>query len=71
MNKVEEIFKSWSIAFNPNDEQFEKAQKRLQICNACENKKEGALGSYCGLCGCLLKAKIYSPEENACPIQKW
>jgi hypothetical protein len=70
MNKIVEIFKAWNIAFNPNDSQSALAAKRIEICNSCENKKEVPI-IHCGLCGCALKAKIYSPVENACPAGKW
>lgn len=70
MNKVIEIFKAWNIAFNPNDSQSALAAKRIEICNSCENKKTMPI-IHCGVCGCALKAKIYSPVENACPAGKW
>ena len=39
MNKIEEIFKSWGISINPNEEQAKLASDRIQICNTCEHKK--------------------------------
>jgi hypothetical protein len=71
MTKVEEIFKSWAISFNPTDAQAEKAAARIQICDICEHKKEGTFGPFCSLCGCPLRSKIYTPLENACPLKKW
>lgn len=70
LNKVAEIFQSWRIQYDPNMEQSELAARRIQICNECENKKEVPV-IHCGLCGCLLKSKIYSPNIGACPKDKW
>ncbi len=72
MNKVEEILKSWAIQLSPSSEQNELAAKRLEICNVCENKKQNAIGVYvCGICGCVLKSKVFTPAERGCPIDKW
>lgn len=77
MSKIEEIFKSFSIAFNPNDEQYELASMRIEICNACEFKNNSVPGiSRCSVCGCALKGKIYTPktyldEGGSCPKEKW
>ncbi len=70
MNKLVEILKSWGIAINPNERQSKLAEARIQICDACEHKKTSPT-VHCGVCGCLLKGKIYSPVENACPEGKW
>ena len=70
MNKIEEIFKAWKIAFNPNDIQSELAGKRMEICDGCESKKTIPI-IHCGECGCALKAKVYSPKVGACPKGKW
>lgn len=70
MNKVEEIFKAWNISFNPNDEQYDLAVKRLTICEGCEFKSDAVI-KHCTVCGCALKAKIYSPVMNSCPKGKW
>ena len=81
MNKIEEIFKSWRISFNPNDEQSDLASKRIEICDGCEHKEMLNIGEIdifarCNLCGCALKAKIFTPKTyqdvgGTCPIQKW
>lgn len=71
MNKVEEIFKSWNISFNPNDEQSELASKRIEICNGCEFKKTTLGVNQCSVCGCALKGKVFSPVKGACPKGKW
>ena len=70
MNKALEIFKAWAIMFNPDDAQAELATERIQICETCEHKKTNPM-IHCGLCGCALKAKIYSPVKGACPAGKW
>lgn len=70
MNKVEEIFKSWAIALDPNRDQAELAQERIQVCDTCENKKTDPY-LHCGLCGCPLQGKIYTPVTKGCPDGRW
>jgi hypothetical protein len=70
MAKVKEIFSAWGIMFNPNDAQAELATERIQICNMCENKRNEPV-IHCGMCGCALKAKVFSPVNGACPAGKW
>jgi hypothetical protein len=81
MNKIEEIFTAWRISFNPSDAQSDLASERIQICDACEFKEMVALGpvdifTRCKICGCALKAKIYTPityrdPGGSCPHGKW
>jgi len=71
MNKIEEIFKSWNISFNPDFKQNEMASKRIEICNSCEHKIRQIGINRCSVCGCALKAKIFSPVKGACPKGKW
>lgn len=71
MNKVEEIFKAWNIAFNPDNEQAELASKRIEICNSCEHKVTNLGINRCSVCGCALKGKVFSPVKGACPKGKW
>ena len=71
MNKIEEIFKSWNISFDPNNKQSEIASQRIEICNSCEHRKTTIYINTCGVCGCLLKGKIFSPVVSACPKGKW
>jgi hypothetical protein len=72
MNKIQEIFSAWNISFNPNDNQSELALKRIEICNSCEHKKQNALfKNVCDLCGCSLKAKVFTPVLGACPDGRW
>ena len=70
MNKIEEIFKAWGIMLDPNDIQSELAGKRMEICDDCDSKKTTPF-IHCGECGCVLKAKVYSPKIGACPKGKW
>jgi hypothetical protein len=71
MNKVEEIFKAWNIAFNPDNEQSELASKRIEICNSCEFKVTNLGINRCSVCGCALKGKVFSPIKGSCPKGKW
>jgi hypothetical protein len=81
MTKVEEIFRAWSIAFNPNDAQIDLAAMRIQICNGCFYKRSIEVGNKeilmrCGECGCALKGKIYTPKTykdpgGSCPKDYW
>jgi len=72
MNKIIELFTAWGVSFNPNSKQLELASKRLEVCNSCEHKgKNTFFKNVCGVCGCSLKAKVYSPVKGACPIKKW
>ena len=70
VKKATEIFKAWKISFNPDEKQAELAAKRITICNGCEFAAEKPI-RHCTVCGCALKAKIFSPEKNACPKDKW
>lgn len=70
MNKIEEIFRAWSIAFNPNEAQNGLAIKRLEICESCEFKSDVPI-KRCTVCGCALKGKVFSPVTGACPKGKW
>lgn len=74
MNKLVEITKAWIIAANPTPEQKALAEVRASICDLCEHKTyTKALDIYtCGLCGCLLSKKIFSPKgPDACPDHRW
>jgi len=71
MNKLQEIFKAWNIAFDPDNEQAELAAKRIEICNSCDKKVTNLGINRCSVCGCALKGKVFSPVKGACPIGKW
>jgi hypothetical protein len=72
---ITDIFSSWVTALNPNDVEVELAKKRLAICNSCEFKREVFKNQNwsitCKACGCPIKVKIFSKEENSCPENKW
>ena len=69
---MEEIFKSWGIDYNPNDERNELASKRIEVCNSCPNKKEmEGVKNVCSLCGCMLKTKVFTSEMGQCPEDRW
>lgn len=71
MNKLQEIFKAWNIAFDPDNEQAELAAKRIEICNSCDKKVTNLGINRCSVCGCALKGKVFSPVKGACPEGKW
>ena len=70
MTKIEEIFHSWRIALDPNEQQSELASERIKICDEFEFKNTIPI-IHCGECGCALKGKIFSPVKGACPHNKW
>jgi hypothetical protein len=72
MNKIKEIIIAYANAFNPTKEQKEVAEKRLEICMACEFWIQSIIKDYCSKCGCPTKAKVFSPAgADACPEKKW
>ena len=73
MNKFIEIARSWITAVSPTEEQQQRAEQRIAVCNDCEFRKYNNVGDFyfCGVCGCPLKGKIYSPVEKSCPENKW
>jgi hypothetical protein len=75
MLKLVEIAKAWIAAANPTPEQQRIANIRISICDSCPNKKPlPQFNIYsCGLCGCPLDKKIFSPlsGEQACPDKRW
>ena len=71
MNKIQEIFKAWNIAIDPNEKQAELASKRIEICNSCEYKVTNLGINRCSVCGCALKGKVFTPAVGACPKGKW
>jgi hypothetical protein len=72
MNKIKEIIIAYATALNPTDEQKEVAEKRLEICMACEFWVQSAIKDYCDKCGCITSVKVFSPVgSDACPEKKW
>jgi hypothetical protein len=75
MLKLVEIAKAWIAAANPTPKQQQIAGYRISVCDNCPNKEyHKHLNMYtCGLCGCPLDKKIFSPlpGEQACPDKRW
>jgi len=75
MLKIVEIAKAWIAAANPSPGQKEIAEHRISICDSCPHKSyQKHLKLFtCGLCGCPLDKKIFSPlpGEHACPDRRW
>lgn len=46
------------------------SEKRLDICNNCEYRKNSPLGDICEKCGCVLDAKTRLIDEH-CDLDKW
>lgn len=82
MSKVNNILSGWKNFIAKSEVSEEIAVKRAVHCVSCVELKEGRLlnlikddlkeieGFYCGLCYCLLSAKLRS-EKETCPINKW
>lgn len=70
-----DILEAWIIAGNPTKIQKELSEKRAEICESCEFKKEIIKGIKlsikCSKCGCPLAKKIFTNSYNACPMNKW
>jgi hypothetical protein len=75
MFKLVEIAKAWIAAANPTPDQKQIANYRISVCDTCPHKSHiGKIDVYvCGLCGCPLNRKIFSPlpGEQACPDKRW
>ena len=75
MLKIVEIAKAWIAAANPTDDQKTIADHRILVCEKCEHMRyyKNLDLHTCGLCGCPLKGKIFSPlpGEQACPDKRW
>jgi len=70
---IVEIIQAWKISYNPTSEQQKIAEVRAAICDGCEFKEFKKLrrGFTCTACGCPIAKKIYSPNPNSCPKNKW
>jgi len=75
MLKLVEIAKAWIAAANPTPEQEQIAKYRASVCDGCPHKNYNkTVDTYtCGLCGCPLSKKIFSPlpGNEACPDKRW
>ena len=72
---LKKIFTAWVTSLKPTDKEKELAEKRLEICNSCPSKiekfKNQEWSFRCGECGCPIKRKIFTMENDACPLNKW
>jgi hypothetical protein len=70
-NPLKEIALAYANKINPTPEQFNRAEKRLSVCMACEYRKKAWL-EYCDLCSCAIQGKIYVPvDARGCPDSRW
>jgi hypothetical protein len=55
-----------------NGEVLSIAKDRVDVCLTCENFTQNQNKDYfCRKCGCSTRAKIFSPNKEECPEQKW
>jgi hypothetical protein len=75
MINLKDIFNSWITYYNPSETELKRAEERFEICSSCEFKKElfkkKKWTLYCGVCGCVIHAKVYSSVISPCPKDKW
>jgi ribosomal protein L37E len=75
MLKIVEIAKAWIAAANPTPEQKAVAEYRISVCGKCPHRQyQKQFDTHtCGLCGCPLSKKIFSPVEGkqSCPDTRW
>lgn len=65
-----EIIRSWATRVRPSEKQKQDAEQRLQICNQCPAIVRNPI-MRCRVCGCPLRAKVFSPKSDACPQHRW
>lgn len=70
---IKEILSAWKAKVKPTSAQKDLAKQRAEICDKCDKvgKRDVSGQEYCTVCGCYLKAKVYSYKEGACPEGKW
>lgn len=72
---IKEIIEAWIIAGNPNKIQEELAEKRMEICKSCTERKEIIknikISHICGKCGCPIQKKVFTNGYDPCPLHKW
>ena len=68
---LKKIAKAWITAANPTPAQAELAGKRMNICDSCDKKGTKLKIVVCTQCGCPLSKKIFTMENDACPLNKW
>ena len=65
-----EILQSWYRSVKSTEEQKKIAEQRLQVCDQCPAISRNPI-LRCRVCGCPLKAKVFSPKQDACPQHRW
>lgn len=64
----------WDSYFGPEDLK-ELAKQRLEICEACPSRKVAFRKllpfPQCSECGCPIGKKVFSYQQNDCPLKKW
>lgn len=81
MNRVIEIASAWFNVLNPSQDSIELAKERLNVCSTCDSLREvdvkimnmQVVDTYhmCGVCGCPIRGKVFTPKEQGCPLNKW
>ena len=75
MLNIIEIVKALIISFNPNPKQRDIANERAETCKTCPHIKYYThIDTHmCGICGCPISSKIFSPQsgQKACPDSRW
>jgi hypothetical protein len=69
MIDFKDVIESWAKVMTRTDEEKVEANRRLNICASCPERKLGGVFMYCGACSCPLAAKAYS--KNGCPLKRW
>lgn len=75
------IIEGWGKLYLPSLRNKKEAQRRLEICNGCDQLVElsklmktlvdSDISPYkCGKCGCPLSTKVFSNLKK-CPLNKW
>jgi hypothetical protein len=64
---------SWNNSDLYNDEQKQKAETRVGVCNNCDSNTYNAMADYyfCKECECPLRSKLYTPNAGDCPRKLW
>lgn len=75
MDNLFTIIEAWKIANKPSEKQSELAYLRAKICDKCPSKKEiiknKKWSAVCSECGCPISKKVFTNQENPCPLKKW
>ena len=71
IDKLKQIKDAWIRSNNPTEDEQALADYRMNICNSCPNKLDIMNLSICSACGCPLSKKVFSDENENCPLNKW